>query len=123
MSKQPVNPELVRDIVLVDCGITVDDLQSGARTERVVFARAAITTVLHEYTGMSYPEIAILTRGRRATHSSAIEAHRRIIEGKHDADASVIFGVPTTGMEYARYVWHRADEKGLVLSSTRKVVA
>lgn len=110
MSKVPVNPERVRAIVLDDCKVELADMLSGNRSGRVVFARAIIATILHERVGMSYPEITKVIGLRKSSHSTVLDAHRRVTEGKHDCDASAALGIPTTGREYADYVWIRADE-------------
>jgi hypothetical protein len=115
----PINPEIVRDIVLADCKLSIDELESDCRKGRVTFARAIITNVLRDHTGMSYPEISKLIRTRHTSHATAKEGDKRVRAGSHDDDATTLWGIPTTGMDYARYVWHRADEATIALSSVR----
>lgn len=123
MSTQPLNPEIVRDIVLDDCKITIDELQSDCRKGRVTFARAIITTVLRDHSAMSYPEISKLIRTRHTSHATAKEGDKRVRAGKHDDDATTLWGVPVTGVEYARYVWIRADEKTKALNTRWRISA
>ncbi|MHA7813287.1 MAG: helix-turn-helix domain-containing protein [Phycisphaerales bacterium] len=111
MTIQPINPEIVRAIVLDDCKVDLSDFMSSTRAGRIVFARAVIAVVLRDHTEFSYPEIGNLI-GKR--HSTIIGAENRLRAGDHDSDACVLLGCDTTAMEYANYVWVRADEKSKV---------
>lgn len=119
MTIQPINPEIVRAIVLDDCKVELSDMLSGNRSGRVVFARAIVATILHERAGMSYPEITRVVGLRKSSHSTTLEAHRRVMDGKHDSDATAVMGIQTTAREYAEYVRVRADEKSKVYHDDR----
>ncbi|MBO6739013.1 MAG: hypothetical protein JJ916_04050 [Phycisphaerales bacterium] len=116
MSTQPLNPEIIRALVLDDCNVTLSDLMGNMRGGRIVFARSVIAVVLRDHTELSYPEIGKLI-GKR--HSTIIDAENRLRAGDHDTDACVILGCDTTAMDYANYVWVRADEKSKVYHDDR----
>lgn len=107
MTTQPLNPEIIRAIVLDDCNVTFSDLMGNMRGGRIVFARSVIAVVLRDHTELSYPEIGKLI-GKR--HSTIIDAENRLRAGDHDTDACVILGCDTTAMDYANYVGFRRRE-------------
>ena len=119
MNTTPINPEIVRDIVLADCKLSIDELESDCRKGRVTFARAIITTVLRDHTDMSFPEISKLIRTRHTSHATSKDGDSRVRAGSHDEDATTLWGMPVTGTDYARYVWHRAEEKTKAMEPSR----
>jgi chromosomal replication initiation ATPase DnaA len=110
MSKQPLNPELVRDVVLRECGLTIDDLMGASKTGRITFARSVIATVLREHTDTTMETITRMITGSKRGTTQGIEAIKRMQSGRCDEMAAQITNTNATGAEYAHYVWIRADE-------------
>lgn len=110
MSTVPVNPELVRDIVLRECGLTIADIHGTNKAGRISFARAVIAFVLRKHTNMTLPEISKVIKGSNRSGAQATDGVGRIESGRYDELAMQITSSPVTGSEYARYVWIRADE-------------
>lgn len=114
--QRPINPEILRDQVVADCGIDLADLFSNTRRAKVVFARAIICTVLRQHTMLSLPEINGVIRSRKSSHAIVLDAIERVRAGGHDDDAKVVTGLPCTALEYANYCFIRAGEASLVES-------
>jgi chromosomal replication initiator protein len=68
----------VIDAVSMRLGVTMDELSSSGRHQRVVLARAVITLLCRELTSASYPEIARAIG--RPNHSTVITAHQRLTQ-------------------------------------------
>lgn len=107
---QPINPEILRDQVMADCGIDLNDLLSASRASRVVFARAIICAVLRQHTDLSLPEINAMIRSKHSSHAVVIDAIERVRAGGHDADAQLLTGLDVTALDYAGYCAIRARE-------------
>lgn len=114
--QRPINPEILRDQVVADCGIELAELFSNTRRAKVVFARAIICTVLRQHTMLSLPEINGVIRSRKSSHAIVLDAIQRVRSGGHDDDAKFITGLPCTALEYANYCFIRAGEASLVES-------
>jgi chromosomal replication initiation ATPase DnaA len=73
-----VGIDAVQRVVAERFGLSKGQMQSSSRHQRLVWARSIVTYLAREVTTLSYPEIA-RSFGRR-THSSFIDANRRVTE-------------------------------------------